>query len=201
MSRAGAEALLITTQCNLVRPLPYRCKLLILCAATATNQKVGSSNLSGRTISFLFSLTFQHFPSSRLACVSSLCPELSQANRDGGGPRRASLQKRVATAVLLPCVTSAVSSCKGHPPDLSISRVFQAPNSRRGRLRLSALPAQYYRNTRTSLTHVTADTYIDHRRMVAPTLPLSRAVGSQHGRKLEGTVLGISPGETGARVS
>src|SRR5579862_5003038 len=102
----------------------------------------------------------------------------------------------------MPMGYHVVSSRKGHSSDLCISRARQLPRIDPESAAVSACqPAQYCRCTRTSRTHVTADTYVDHRRMVAPTLTLSRAVSTQHEPKLAGTVLGISPGQTGARVS
>src|SRR5579864_2454652 len=49
------KPLVPATQCHSGPPLRNPCKSLIYRAATATNQKVGSSNLSGRTI---FSIQF-----------------------------------------------------------------------------------------------------------------------------------------------
>src|SRR5207249_10366522 len=56
----SAEACEFANESNSVLLSPFECKLLIFRAATATNQKVGSSNLSGRTILLLLLRSEEH---------------------------------------------------------------------------------------------------------------------------------------------
>jgi hypothetical protein len=63
------EALVLSSGYHSVLPLPIRCKLLISWAVTATNQKVGSSNLSGRTIFAIKSSLARQLPTASVSAT------------------------------------------------------------------------------------------------------------------------------------